>query len=303
MNLDSLTRKLNEYRFRMTARRIRETPLIAGSGRPQDPIILSMVQKKDVDMYLLAVKSFARYVTASRFVVVADPSLDDEDRACIQRHLSPIEIVDASHFHQPGIPVGGTWERLTAVVSLCADAFVIQLDADTVTVDSPALVIDCIAEGRAFTLGTGQGREVVSTTEAAAFACQLVEKGGRHVQVQCETHLAGIGDRFQRYVRGCSGFTGFSRGCANIEDLLVINRHFGDLLGERWTSWGTEQFASNLLLANVPSVQVLDINAYHAPYSDMPNLSFLHFIGPLRFKNGLYRQDAARVIAELGAKA
>ena len=64
--------RFNRMLFNLTVRGIETTPVIRRGDLPL--IALSMVQKRDVHAYLLALKSFCRHVSASRIVVVADPT-------------------------------------------------------------------------------------------------------------------------------------------------------------------------------------------------------------------------------------
>ena len=295
-----LKRRFHEARFRRSAAAINQVASKPQFDQQANVTLLSMVQKKDVDMYLLAARSFIRYVNVSRIVIVADPSIDQADRTQLAAQLQAVEIVAAADFHDPDIPTGGTWERLTAISHYCQDSFVIQLDADTLTVKDPLLVRQCIAGQRGFTLGSFQGQQTAPLTQAADFASsKLVEGKKNHVQLLAESKLTGLAEHFSRYVRGCSGFCGFPQGSFSIETLRTISRYYRAQLGERWSDWGSEQFASNLVCANIPEVCVLPISEYADPklLGDAP--CFYHFIGPIRFTSEFYRRQAVAVLEEL----
>ena len=71
------------------------------------------------------------------------------------------------------------------------------------------------------------------------------------------------------------------------------------LIGPRWTSWGTEQFASNFFVANSPKAIVLPHPKYCHPLRELPGTVFLHFIGFVRFQTGRYADVAKSVIEAL----
>jgi hypothetical protein len=128
---------------------------------------LSMVHHRDVESYLLAIKSFCRFMHPRRIVMVADPSITDADRSRIASHVIGIEIVRAEDYQEPGMPQGGTWERLMAISEYSQSDYVIQIDADTVTLSEMAEVKKAIAEATSFALATEDGQQLVSCVEAA----------------------------------------------------------------------------------------------------------------------------------------
>ncbi len=295
-----LKRRLHEAHFRRTTQAVRDVTFAPAFDPSVNVTLLSMVQKKDVDMYLLAALSFMRYVSVSRIVIVADPSIDDEDRAVFKDMLDVVEIIPATEFHDTRIPRGGCWERFTAISRLCSDSYVIQLDADTLTVSDPIKVRECISQNRGFTLGSYQGQATRTLAEAEHFArSNLVEDGPNHIQILAESKLTGLENQFSRYVRGCAGFCGYPRGSFSIETLHSICDYYRGELGERWQDWGSEQFASNLVCANIPEVCVLPISQYADTDLLGKQPCFIHFIGPIRFASDFYRSQAALLLRQL----
>jgi hypothetical protein len=261
-------------------------------------IVLSMVQSRDTLPYLLALLSFTRYVNPERVVVVCDPSMSTKDLQILKTAVPHIELRRAEEFRHPELPIGGCWERLQAITQYAASAYVIQLDADTVTLSTIDEVYDAVAKGHSFVLGERARQQITSLEEARLFATPWQ---GPSLKIQGvaeflmpEAKLSG-----QRYVRGCAGFTGFQRTPELIAPLLEFSNEMRRLTGTRWTEWGTEQVASNYLVANLESTAVLPFPDYGTP--DMLDASprFLHFIGSMRFESPAYTQTANRVIAEL----
>lgn len=256
-------------------------------------ITLSMVQHRDVLAYLLAIKTFAARLAPARVVVVCDPSITNEDKTIMKAHVPFIEFRQAVEFHQPGLPVGGTWERLTAICEYAKDSYVIQLDADTVTLGDLPEVVQCLSEKRSFVLGERANQCTVSLAEATEYAKDWPD---RHVQAAAEKVIASVLDPNLRYVRGCSGFTGFPVNENMQKDMLMFSSKMSEKLGARWNEWGTEQITSNYLAANLGAL-VLPYPKYSAPERDHHLAVFRHYIGSIRFKNGRYAADAMRLIS------
>lgn len=290
--------QFNKVLFNLTVRSIRGTPPLRPG--PHELTVLSMVHHRDVDAYLLALKSFARYVQPTRVVMVADPTITGADRELIRSHVPHIVFRDAASFHHDGIPRGGCWERLTAIAEYCADSYVIQLDADTVAVAPLADVAAAVRDGVSFTLATDDGQVIGSTHAVAQWARARGNDPDEHVQVLAEACLDRLdpgGER--RYVRGCAGFAGFAPGTMNVAAVAEFSRAMGQLLGTRWSAWGTEQFASNYFVANSPGARLLPHPMYCSPHRRVPSTVFFHFVGYVRYTNGLYSRVTARVVREL----
>jgi len=292
-----IAERIHKTRFDWEVRAIRQTaPVVVGDN---DFTVLSMVQHRDVLPYLLALKSFARFTRPKAVVLVADPTLDADDRALIRAHVPHIVIREATEFRRPGVPVGGCWERLTAISEYVGGSYVVQLDADTVATDVPTDVLQAIKDGVSFTLGTDDDQLITSSQEAAEVARSRLSEGD-HPQAYAEAALDkfDLGARY-RYVRGCAGFAGFARGSIDTAAVVAVSKGMSELLGERWSAWGTEQFTSNLLVASSPGARVLPHPRYCAPHRRDAGTVFLHFIGYVRYTTGYYAELAARVAREL----
>lgn len=295
--LSRLFERVNRLRFNRAVRAIRQTPPV--QLNESGVIALSMVQHRDVDAYLLAVKSYVRYTPTARVVVVADPTLNALDRELMRQHVPPIEFREAAEFRKPGIPTGGCWERLCAISEYAADNYVIQLDADTVAVAPLNEIAEAVRSAAPFTLGTEDRQKVVACAEISATARQRVN-GREHVQVLAESLLDRIeGADDLRYVRGCAGFAGYPKGSFDFDRLRSLSERMARVMGERWTQWGTEQFTSNLLLASMPTFRLLPHPKYCAPHRRKNDTVFMHFIGYVRYTTPLYATLARRIVGEL----
>ncbi len=295
----TLVERFHRARFNWEVRAIRDTgPLRPGK---EDFTALSMVHHRDVLPYLLALKSFARHMRPARVVLVADPTLDRADRALLRTHVPHIDIREAAEFQRAGIPKGGCWERLSAISHYAQSGYVVQLDADTVALDDLAAVRQAIRDRVSFTLGTEDVQPILSCVEMAAEAQKTVDADAG-IQLLSEASL----DRFDpsgsfRYARGCAGFAGFAQGAINPDLVLDVSQRMSALLGSKWSAWGTEQFASNLLVCSSPGGRLLPHPDYCAPTRLTPSTVFLHFIGFIRFRDGLYGRTAHRLSRELAS--
>lgn len=287
-------------KFSRLAQSVRDTAPVDNFNSESNVVVLSMVQKKDVDMYLLALKSFLSYLSVKKVVLVADPTIDEEDRQVLSSHIKELEIRPVEEFRDNGIPKGGCWERLNAVIQYSERNYVIQLDADTLTLSRPDEVITAVEAGNPFTLGTNQGQVLSSLVQASDFAKSHIKSDTPHVQLAAEAALTEVDLPISQYVRGCAGFTGFAKGYFTQQSLLDLSQAFQSQLGDKWHEWGSEQFASNLLLANQPGLVILPIKKYLTPVSaDFTDQCFLHLIGSMRFANNIYLSATRQVLADL----
>ncbi len=296
---------VNKVRISINRGRFQKALHLVGKTKPitlgSDPLtVLSMVHHRDVDSYLLAIKSFSRFMSPRKIVVVADPTITDADRIHIASHVQGIQFVRAEDFQVPGMPCGGTWERLIAIAEFAQSDYVVQLDADTVALAEMPEIRDAIEAGSSFVLATEDQQNFMPCSEAASWAKPRAQSG-EHVQILAEANL----DRLPaadsaRYVRGCSGFSGFAKGSLNREKLQAFSDTMGPLLGSRWSAWGTEQFTSNFMVSNSPKAVVLPHPKYCHPGRERPGTVFLHFIGYVRFNTDRYARAARETCLALG---
>jgi hypothetical protein len=264
-------------------------------------IVFSQVRDRDFLMYLLAAKSFARFAGIGRFAVLDDGTLTPEHHALLASHLPGIEITPIGAVRSAVTPAGGTWERLNKIVELAERAYVIQLDADTVTVGPVPEVVARARNGTAFTLVSEADACIEPLSAAAA---RVRANPSPHVQIAAEQALAALEPQIGGlYARGCSAFTGFPPGHERRDRIEAFSRAMRERLGERWSEWGTEQVTSNFIFANTPGAQLLPLPRY-CNYVGEPvggDTRFLHFVGSHRFKHGVYRRMAADAIRTMTA--
>lgn len=294
----SLKNYLNKSWFNLYARGILDSPPVR-CDPASNLLILTQSYHPDLYMYLLAAKSFARFVQPRGFVVV-DDGLTARDRALIEYHLGQVRFVPTVSVELGPCPAGGTWERLLTIARLTAEHYVIQLDADTLTLNRPDEVIECIRDNRPFTLGTSSGKEIVSVQQACEHA---IRARTDHVQSHAEQVLSALQNADTlKYVRGCSGFAGFSHGGDVESRIHSFSTQMEQLLGAgKWREWGSEQVTSNFTISNLPGAIVLSPTRYPfwKPGIDIRQSVLVHFFGPYRFSEGMYVQQARKVCHQL----
>lgn len=263
--------------------------------------LLSQVQHKDLLMYLLAVKSFCKWIKPRAIFVLDDGSLEPDDRERLRRHIVGVTFLELPSFRSSACPTGGTWERLLAISSLIDDHYVIQLDSDTLVVGPIEEVNDSVRQQRAFVLGTWDHQQFETMGERWETARKLSRGSVSHIQLVAEANFDKLREFASlRYVRGCSGFAGFSRRSFTRSFVDGISTQMREALGDRWAEWGSEQVMSNIVVANIENSMVLP----HPKYTDCHKVKegeteFIHFIGSCRFDGGAYAARGREVIDSL----
>lgn len=165
---DKVMRKLREGQFLRAARGILHTPPVRGAD--DGVILFSMIGTKVLLPYLVAVKSLHAQLRRGRVVMLDDGTLTAADKAVLAQHLDHPRIIPIASVATGPCPRGGTWERLLTILDLRRDAYVIQLDSDTVTLGPVPEIAQAIAAGRSFTLRGGTDAEILPLDEVSARA-------------------------------------------------------------------------------------------------------------------------------------
>lgn len=267
-------------------------------------VIFSMMGTAVLLPYLVAVKSLWSNLRRGRVVILSDGTLTPGDRSVLAHHCGNPQIIDIADVDTTGFPTGGTWERLLTILDARRDAYVIQLDSDTVTLGRPDVVADAIAANVSFTLLGGAEWEIGART-CIEFTppANVPASAERHIQTRMERVLTQIADAGRlRYIRGCSGFTGFARGGEG----RGLARHFSGemqrLLGsDAMHEWGTEQVTSSFVIANDPGALLLPYRQYGNYWGDPwdADCRFMHFVGAHRHDGSAYRDATAAVLAAM----
>ena len=263
---------------------------------------LSQICHRDVRSWLVAIKSVSHAVGPGEFTVLDDGSLTKNDYQLLRRHVEGLRILPNAAVPMEGCPTGGCWERLMAILTLRSNYYVVQVDADLVAKLPLSEVTAAIAANRAFTLSGEQGVAVTTAREAAERA-RLVKYA--HVQVAAEQLLDRIpGSNELRYARGCAGFAGFPRSVSP-STITAFSDFMRRNLGDLWNVWGSEQVASNFLIANSGTDPLLlpwDRFPAFGLSRDISRAALIHFVGSHRYAGGVYTRMSKAAIRRLSVK-
>jgi hypothetical protein len=284
------------WRFNRAIAGILDTPPL--QMRPAPWTVVSMVAKRDVPMYLVALKAFYRRAGGGQVVAIVDRDTPAESLATLKHHVPGIEFVILEDIAVGPCQRGGTWERIIYCLDRAEREYVIQLDADAVAC-GPDLqeVLDCVEKGASFTMA--EGNQIVPMLESAAYAKTL---GGNYIGTVAEAAF----DRYARaetlhYIRGSSGFAGFAKGAFPRQRIEEFHAEGERLVGAaRWREWGTEQCASNFAVANSPGAIGLPFPAYTSYHAGAARdgVKLYHFIGSFRFDDGFFAGLGRKEIAK-----
>ena len=295
-------RKLRELQFDRTARAVLDTPHLHAAD--DGLVIFSMIGTRVLYPYLIAAKSLHAQLGRGRFAVLDDGTLTAGDKRVLAEHLDDPVIYPIAAVDVGDCPHGGCWERLLTLLELRRDAYVIQLDSDTVTLGPVPEVATAIAAGRNFSLRGEADSEWLPVAQIGYDFDTLADTA--HVQARIEALLERIESRLpqvRHYARACAGFAGFAPGGHTRELADAFSREATHLLGaDSWARWGSEQVMSNVIVSNEAAPLVLLPYDRYLNYCAEPELgsaALVHFIGTYRYHRGMYRQAARQVIAAL----
>jgi hypothetical protein len=298
----SLKDKFRRFRLASSLDAVLKTGPVLSDNK-QDVAVLSLVQKKDLSMYLVALKSFIRNSAPVRVYCLNDGSLDEEAKNVIRKHVTDITFLEIENYRLEGLPKGGCWERLIAISTLVEHHYMIQLDCDTVTLGELHEVNRLSESNTSFFIPSGKDTRIISASEQSIASKKVLDSGEQHIQIQSEAALGALPNAGRiRYARASAGFSGFSKGSSFIDEMRAYSTTFGRLIGaEKWQNWGSEQFMSNVIVANRQSTtELLPYPQYaHCDYIDQAATRFIHFIGFCRYRDGLYSESATQAIRQL----
>jgi uncharacterized protein YbaR (Trm112 family) len=296
-----LKKSIANGRFDRQTRDILDTPPIEQKESPLS--IVSMVENKDVQMYILAIKALYRRLKRGKIVAIIDSDMPQSSRKLIREHLGNVEFVLLDSIDTGSCQRGGTWERVLFCVDRSATDYVIQIDADVLCFGPIEEVLQCIEQNSAFTIAEG-----IPIQPLTNWVEKGIARGQDHIVTAFEVKALEFPDAARwLYVRGSSGFAGFARGGITRAVLEEFHAGGAKVHGARWTEWGTEQLASNFAVANSPRAVALPYPKYatwepeYAAFQKngiTADMSALHFIGVFRFDLGVFPKLANR---EIGA--
>lgn len=281
--------------------------------RSDGVVVVSMIGTTVVRSYLVAIKSFLHHLGRGRVVILDDGTLKKADKELLDHQLGRPQILPISKIQTDPCPSGACWERLLCILDLRENDYVIQLDSDTVTLGPVVEINEAIAANRSFTLAGGDLEAEVGVMSLSDVAPKFYPDGlsdlhfnlfGRHqIQAKIESLMASLPlPPDCRYVRGCAGFAGFSKGGAGrlaANDFSLIAQ--AAVGKDRWAEWGSEQVASSYIIANDTNPLILPYQRYSNYFGENwgNDMRFVHFVGYSRFSTDAYRTSSLRAIANL----
>ena len=301
--LAALARKAGSWSHERAAQGIMDTPPIVSAD--DGVILFSMIGTSILIPYLVAVKSLHLHLQRGRIVLLNDGTLTDADRAALAYHCDNPVILEKRDIDPGPCPRDNCWERLIAILDRRRDFYVIQLDSDTVTTGPVPEVLAAIEANRSFTLAGGSEEAECGFRSAREIASIFHAHGPTidHVQAYAEVAMAELPDAENtRYIRGCAGFAGFARSNTGRSRVSEFSLAMDESIGDIWQQWGSEQVASNFVIANDPDPIQLPydryVNHWEEPLPADP--AFVHFIGTHRFRRGNYSRCSKAAIVALG---
>jgi hypothetical protein len=291
--------------FDLNTKTILNTPPMKCDDR-SSLVFVSQVRHRDLFMYLLAVKSLARFITPQKLFVLDDTSLTSKDKALLREHSEQIEIIPITEEQSQNCPKGVFWERLIFISSIIDSYYAIQLDSDTLTLRVPNEIITFIKDGRTFTLGGGGGKlhtEICPMEDYCTIERKQKLTGRDHVQTVSEANFDKLLNyKTLKYVHGSAAFTGFAKHAFSRNMVEELSTRLSEIVGwDKLSEWGSDQVASNIIVANVPGAVVLPFPKYCSQYPsiEVKASTFVHFIGTHRFIEGNYTAFSKKTINEL----
>lgn len=267
----------------------------------------SMICERDLQMYLLSVKSFISKVEGAAIFAHSDGSLTARSIQILKEHLPGIEIISpekadehASHVLTPFLQqvrkYGGTFDRLIDSVLWAKGTYHIQIDCDILTIKYPEYIIEWVKSGcKPF---------VISDYKKEKMDIKESEFEKAHIQTQMEYRQEEISEKtgfdFGDTIGLCSGLYGWTDQI-KLSDIETFVRTCNEM-GFDMTRWGAEQVTTTWLL-NAKHAERLPrkdyINLQTPAFHLVDTASMIHFIGDNRFKNNWYAQKAIKEINRL----
>ena len=290
-------RKLENARFCAFTQAILDTPPMPVKDAPWS--IISMVSNHDIQMYLLAMKSFYARIGRGKITAIIDREMPMQSRMALSSHFPGIAFIILEDIDVAPCQRGGTWERLLFLLDRAEEEYAIQIDSDTLTFGADIdEVVHCVKNNLSFTLSS-RGMPMMSMATIAENARRV---NTDYIGIVAERLFDRYPDAARtKYVRASSGFAGFAKGAFPRRRIEEFHRLFEEMLGKRWREWGTEQCGSNFAVANSPGAIVLPYPKYAHFFGAGTPLSgaFLHFIGSYRHIDDYFARRGQEVITTL----
>ena len=283
----------NKMQFELAARNITSTPPIQYE-LDKNVKIVTMLKHSDINMYLIAIKSFMWHFGYGSVEVIDDGTLTQEDTKLLQHHVPNISIYKADKIETLNCPAYISWKRLFRIADLATESYVIQLDADTISLAPLIDIHDKVQANEGFLIGNDLWKQPVDVN----FLHNIVKRWNHHhPQPKAEEIFKDI-DFFKdgtKYLRGCAGFAGYPKHFATFNEIAYLSQQIEGRIGSLWHNWGSEQVESMCLISKTKNASVLPWPKYQNYMYPQTNestkiSSFVHFIGSTRYSDRKYSQ-------------
>ena len=266
--------------------KIRGTPAVT-VAHDSDTEVHTLCGHANVDLYLVAIKSFLRFKPPVAVVLHDDGSLQEADKKLLQAHIVGIRIVspdEAKQVLEPTLQARPCCQQYRALVPIAAQVFdyvalakrerIISLDADTIFLRRPD--------------------EIMQWLEQNLWGCLFNSES----KVEGTDEATSQGLRVTGLLNG--GLVCFHR---RMIDFDLVERDLARLkpAGYHWT---TVQLLLDSCLCSVDGYRFEplsrdDYAIYFGQTIRWPSVKFLHFIAWLRFAQTSYCWAARHIIVEL----
>lgn len=296
-----LLNALMKRRFLSNTHAIFGTPPIVLKKGSVPLMIVTQLQSADIQAYLICIKALYRRIGYGDVTVLGD-RLTAHDIDVLQGHIPGMDFVDVASITPGECQKGGTWERLWACVEMSQNRYVVQMDSDVLARGTLKQVLQNIQGNIPFALG---GRMVVEP--ANYYPERAKDVVSEHINIASERAFARYrGVEKWNYIRASSGFAGFAAGGVSLDLVQSFHHEMHAILGSRWFEWGTEQVASNFVIANSPGAERLDFPVYanyiladQGVMAALPNMEMAHFLGINRYRKRVFERWARQEITAL----
>lgn len=255
--------------------------------------IHSLLCHRDLDIYLIAIKSFLRFYSDIAVIVHNDGTLTDEDRQLLREHIGGIRIIEKEEVDislnkilagKPNCKLRKQATVVTAQVfdysTLSNTEKLISLDSDIIFIKEPTEIINWIK--------TDDTREILfNSEEKIGYTDAAREKG-----IYLKGHI-NIG--FVCYFKNSVNFDLIEDSAGKIRNTpLFYKRNVNQVL-----------FDSCISQSDVYKYQPLDGKEYIVYFGqtkkDLENAKMVHFVAFLRYAQMHYIRYVNQIIKELGA--
>ncbi len=298
--IDKIATKLRQKLFDLGTRDIRDTPPL--DKKPGDVRFVSLVCHRDLNRYLIAIKSVYQKIGRGDVVILDDGSLTSEDRKILDHHLRNPEFYGLDDVPTGECPSYICWKRLLLIARLCQDSYIVQVDSDIVAQDDLEDALRAIEKKEAFILVNRQHPGRILMEKMGAWLDDRGWNNDRSLQMNAERAFARtVMGSTDHYVRGSAAFVGFPQGCTSFDQIEAFSRAVEEQIGDQWRQWGSEQTTTNYVIGNAPSLHFLEFPDYvnQTPKIEVDEASLVHFFGTYRYHRNRYLHSARAAIARL----